>query len=287
MRALLALFVAAESAIKAALATGGRNRGVRSTVRSILAALRAGAVGTPEKPGRAFDVVVGAYRSAYTEAARGAQDGHSEARDDGSTLKGPRHQGSLERLFRSLALKLDVAIAHAAGDIERSFKGTQEEIPEVKGFTDRAGRRWDLSVYARMCARTTAAEAASEATINRVLDVGGDLVRVSKHPHPRDACSPFEGRVFSISGQSDVFPRLREVPPFHPNCVHRLRPYRQAEPEAAPRVARRNRRGEVRVDAARPGVRVKRGRVYLTETPGAVVVDGEGRVFLTIDELEG
>lgn len=222
MGKLLSLFVLAEGAIRAALLGRKPRRTILGAVQTILFRLRAGAVGTPDKPGAAWDAVATAYR-------RAARDAQKAAGSDGSPVEGERHQRSAERLFRSLTQRLDAAIGHVWGDVERTLSPSRSasevpggEIPEVKGFTDKAGRRWDLSTYARMCARTTASEAMSEATVNRALDDGEDLVRVSKHPHPHDICSRYEGRVFSISGESRRYPLLVARPPFHPNCRHRL-----------------------------------------------------------------
>ena len=247
MRLLLSLFVAAETAIRAALTAERPKRKTLPLVRNILTALRIRAVGTPDKPGAAWDAIAEAYR----QAARDTQN--AQARDAAAPL-GSRHQRTLERLYGALAERLDAAIAHVAGDAERQFKRTDEEIPEVKGFTDKGGRRWDLAVYARMCARTTAAQAMSEATINRLLDEGEDLVQVSSHPHPEDACSPYEGRVYSVSGKSRRYPKLREMPPFHPNCKHRLRPY----PAGSGRT-REPRKGAVVLDSRSSAVSVTRG----------------------------
>ena len=94
----------------------------------------------------------------------------------------------------------------------------------VEGFVDRAGRRWSLQRYADMVVRTTAREALSYGTINTLLSMGLDLVTVSEHDHPHDACTDFEGRTYSITGQTPGYPRLERMPPFHPNCRHWLTP---------------------------------------------------------------
>ena len=214
MAKLLSLFVLAESLIRAILA-GAPSREARRGVREALTLLKARAIGTPDKPGAAWDAIADAYK-------RAARDAQNAPRGDATARSGARHRKSAERLYRRLADRLDAAIAHVAIDIERGFGSPnvgKGEIPEVKGFTDKGGKRWDLSVYARMCARTTAAEARSEATVNTLVDRGVDLVTVSKHPHPNDVCSRFEGRVYSISGGHPRYTKLRERPPFHPNCL--------------------------------------------------------------------
>ena len=66
-------------------------------------------------------------------------------------------------------------------------------------------------------------EAMTAGTLNTGVQVGADLVQVSAHMHPQiDPCTPHQGKVYSISGTSDVFPKLTERPPYHPNCKHVL-----------------------------------------------------------------
>lgn len=92
------------------------------------------------------------------------------------------------------------------------------------GIIDRGGRRWSLDHYAAMAARTTTREIASEATINRMVEHGADLVAISSHPHAADECSPYDGQTFSISGNHPTYPKLDRRPPFHPNCRHVVTP---------------------------------------------------------------
>lgn len=91
-------------------------------------------------------------------------------------------------------------------------------------FTDRAGRRWTLGAYSKMVARTTTREAVTHGTANRLLESGHDLVTISKHSHDHDVCSDYEGRTFSLTGETPGYDTLDTYPPFHPNCVHVLTP---------------------------------------------------------------
>lgn len=88
-----------------------------------------------------------------------------------------------------------------------------------KGITIN-GRTYDAGKYAELVARTKTREAQSAGTVNRVIDSGHDLVMVTAHG-AKDGCGPFEGKVFSVSGTSDVYPALSSLPnggpPFHPN----------------------------------------------------------------------
>jgi hypothetical protein len=87
------------------------------------------------------------------------------------------------------------------------------------------GRNYDPRKYARLLALTRTREAVTQGTLNTALEYGMDLVQVSDHSHPQDdACSPYKGKVFSISGANKDFPKMSEKPPFHPHCRHILLP---------------------------------------------------------------
>jgi hypothetical protein len=97
----------------------------------------------------------------------------------------------------------------------------------ITGFVDKAGRRWKLSTYSDMVIRTISGEANNRAVANAVLGRGLDLVRVDKHKHPTDICTPFDGKVFSLTGRVPGYPVLTVFPPFHPNCKHTILPARE------------------------------------------------------------
>ena len=86
------------------------------------------------------------------------------------------------------------------------------------------GRQYDPEYYAKMVARTKIREAQTAGTINASLEYGVDFVKVSSHSHDTDICTPFQGKIYSISGKSSKYPPLGETPPFHPNCLHVLLP---------------------------------------------------------------
>lgn len=94
----------------------------------------------------------------------------------------------------------------------------------LTGFTDRAGRRWRLEPYTRMVARTTTREAVSAGAIQRMDELGLDIVEISSHAGPCDECKRYDGKRFSLSGESEEYPELDAMPPFHPNCRHVLTP---------------------------------------------------------------
>lgn len=110
----------------------------------------------------------------------------------------------------------------------------------VTGFTDRAGRRWDMAAYGEMVTRTTTRQAMVAGHIDQLADYGQDLVMVSDAPQECKLCRPFEGRVLSATGRTPrgtytedgaTYTVLTSVAAaraaglFHPNCRHRLVAY--------------------------------------------------------------
>lgn len=97
----------------------------------------------------------------------------------------------------------------------------------IKGFTDSAGRRWNLDTYAEMTMRTASGRAHVEGALRRYQDLGpeGDLVIVSDSPEECPLCRPYEGKVLSQSGDSGRYEALSSAISaglFHPNCTHSL-----------------------------------------------------------------
>ena len=95
----------------------------------------------------------------------------------------------------------------------------------ITSFVDKSGRNWELSSYAEMCARTVSAHAALQGHIDRQIEVGEDLVKVSTIGTTCPICSRWQGVVLSISGKSPKYHSLDEAKAsglFHPNCKHTL-----------------------------------------------------------------
>ena len=87
------------------------------------------------------------------------------------------------------------------------------------------GRNYQADKYSDLVARTMTKAAVVQGNINQGAQYGVDLYYVTQHTHPvgtSDPCDQYAGRTFSISGKDPDFPKLRERPPFHPNCKHTL-----------------------------------------------------------------
>lgn len=101
------------------------------------------------------------------------------------------------------------------------------------GLIDRAGRRWSLQRYADMAVRTVTREAVVQGSLNRMAAHGINLARVSRHANSCTICQPWEGRLFSLDGETSSYQgepvATRDAmpnsgPPFHPNCRHTVQP---------------------------------------------------------------
>lgn len=98
----------------------------------------------------------------------------------------------------------------------------------ITTFVDKAGRNWDLGSYAEMCARTVSAHAALQGHIDRQVEVGEDLVKVSTIGTTCPICQRWQGVILSISGNHPKYHSLDEAKAaglFHPNCKHTLGMY--------------------------------------------------------------
>ncbi|ORI11747.1 hypothetical protein BJD99_00990 [Rhodococcus sp. 1163] len=70
----------------------------------------------------------------------------------------------------------------------------------VRGFTDKAGRQWNISSYVEMATRSATMRALTEGTVARLAEKGLDFLRVSTHKNCAPQCEPFQGKILSASG---------------------------------------------------------------------------------------
>ena len=143
-----------------------------------------------------------------------------------TTLTRTQTRRALDKLITK-----EIATGSIAGKTVREVgKGIEQTI--INEFGDKPltinGRQYNVQKYAELVARTKTREAVTNATVNRMVETGNDLVVVTAHG-AKDGCGFFEGKVFSISGTSERYPPLNSIPrggpPFHPRCVHNLAPF--------------------------------------------------------------
>ena len=70
----------------------------------------------------------------------------------------------------------------------------------ITGFIDHGGHHWTPEAYVAMDIRTTMANTARTAVLERNEEYGNDLYQVSYHNGARPLCYPWQGKVISMSG---------------------------------------------------------------------------------------
>lgn len=98
----------------------------------------------------------------------------------------------------------------------------------VSGFTDRAGRHWQLSTYAETALLTSIERASVQGYVDTMQSYGYDLAVISSHAGSCPVCQAWEGVIVSVSGADGEYPSLAEAEGagvFHPRCLHDLYTY--------------------------------------------------------------
>jgi len=95
----------------------------------------------------------------------------------------------------------------------------------ITGFTDRAGRQWNLSSYVEMATRTGLQQAFNEAHLARMVQAGVEQFTVPSDGHPCPLCKPWQGRVLTVDGPGPTIAQATAAGLFHPNCRHTLVAY--------------------------------------------------------------
>lgn len=113
----------------------------------------------------------------------------------------------------------------------------------VTGFTDKAGREWNLTSYVEMAVRTATQRAYNASHRERLTLAGIDYFTISTTGRPCGLCAPWEGKVLADRGEGEVTePHASGGDPvtftvaatieeataaglFHPNCKHTLTAY--------------------------------------------------------------
>jgi hypothetical protein len=93
----------------------------------------------------------------------------------------------------------------------------------ITGFTDKAGRQWDLATYVEMATRTAVSSAWDDMQADMAVRSGLDLVETGTHSTEGSCplCSPWLGRLLSLTGTTDGYPTVDEAKAAgwrHPNC---------------------------------------------------------------------
>lgn len=115
-----------------------------------------------------------------------------------TTLLDSAQQEYIDILNTAAALVADGESPAAA------IKAATKELIDrgLTGFTDAAGRRWEPQAVVERIIRTTWNNASNAAAFGRLEDLGVDTILVSSHLGARPKCSLVQGRIFSLSGDT-------------------------------------------------------------------------------------
>ncbi|EMO12469.1 phage minor capsid protein [Leptospira santarosai] len=109
----------------------------------------------------------------------------------------------------------------AKKNLETAFnrKLKRAGIPEGN-YLEINRRNYNVEAYSEMLTRTRLREAQTAGVKKYAEHSGNDLVQVSDHGTHTEICQEFEGKIYSISGNSEKYEQLKMWTPFHRNCLH-------------------------------------------------------------------
>jgi hypothetical protein len=146
--------------------------------------------------------------------------------------------GNLNDISRGLRSRLE----DGGRELLASGKMSADELRDIcdldAGYIQAGKVRMKIGEYAQLVAHYQLRQAVTEATKDRLKDAGEmvgdsklfDLVKIVG-PLSRQCriCDELVGRVYSLSGDSDKYEPLADLPhggpPFHPHCTHNIAPY--------------------------------------------------------------
>lgn len=101
----------------------------------------------------------------------------------------------------------------------------------VTSLVDVSGKNWTLEAYGNLVVRSNTRQVSTQTQLTKFDEYGVDLVEISSHLGAREKCAPYQGNVYSRSGDSDLYPPLSSTSMgeidglFGINCGHRMYPY--------------------------------------------------------------
>ncbi|WP_434796635.1 phage minor capsid protein [Terrisporobacter vanillatitrophus] len=140
----------------------------------------------------------------------------------------------IEDSIRDIGLT-DTQMKFATG---QTIKQLQDELVNnlikrgIGGIADKRGRVIPFTSYAELLSRSIVAETQNTCVMNVAKEHEKDLVKMTQHNTTCPICAVYEGRVYSLTGNDERFPKLSNIPGFnkgynniHPRCRHRITPY--------------------------------------------------------------
>lgn len=120
---------------------------------------------------------------------------------------------------------------------QQALRQTVSEWAErgIPALIDRGGRKWSTEAYVSTVTRSMNQKTSSEMQFARMDEYGSDLIEVSSHLGARPKCAPFQGKIYSRSGNSKRYPAWSTTSYGQGdgllgiNCGHNIYPYIQGK----------------------------------------------------------
>jgi len=136
-----------------------------------------------------------------------------------------------QTLINESLIDITVAAGFELGDLRIAANAISGQLwdklldaVDNQQFVQAGPFKYTPEYYAELVARTKFHDAQSSAALMQASNYGTDLIQVSTHNTTTEICQQYEGKIYSISGKDKRFPILRQVSPYHPNCLHLMFP---------------------------------------------------------------
>lgn len=133
-------------------------------------------------------------------------------RDDIKYLKLARNNMSSNAYQTFKGIVMDTLTLYKRGGLSTqkavtraSYKWADEGIPVL---IDSAGRNWTPDVYTRMVVTNSINDLYNDVSAARFQDYGGNLVKISSHSDCRPTHLKYQGKIYSLKGETDKYPNL-------------------------------------------------------------------------------
>ena len=122
-----------------------------------------------------------------------------------------------------------LAVAGGEATIDQAIKAAAQELADegIAGFIYPGSRSHiGLPEYVRRELVTGVMNTTRAMSWERAAEWGSDLIQISSHAGARPGCFPYQGRVFSLSGEHEKYPSLKDTTYGEPagifgiNCRH-------------------------------------------------------------------
>lgn len=133
------------------------------------------------------------------------QNGVYEIRQEMNSTVLKTVESEQEALFAQQ--EIDLAAGKTAAGTETRNQAVRKALNNLNkagivGYYDKLDRAWTGEAYVNMCVRTTVHNTYIQSVKDRQQDYGSDVFQVSSHAGARPLCYPYQGKLYSWSGNS-------------------------------------------------------------------------------------